>query len=134
MVSGLKDMAREPEEMQNTAPLVEPDKYPYGLRITLTEAELEKLGVDHEDWSVGDTFHIHALAKVNSISENETENSENKCCVGLTLTHLAGPESEDEENKEEEHGDDLAEHGYRREKESEKHGQTEKYGYKRAQT
>lgn len=73
-------------------------KYPWGLSIRLTQHEIEKLGIDKDDWEVGDVFHLHALAKVTSISEHETEGSKN-CCVELQITHLAG-ESEDAENEE----------------------------------
>jgi len=115
----LKDMARI-EEDKDISPLtsVSDDIYPYGLRISLTEAELEKLGVDHSDWEIGDTFHLHGLAKVVSISQNASEDHES-VCVSLQFTHLAGPESEDEEDAEEEAEDDepsLEKHGYLRHK------------------
>lgn len=124
MHQGLVDMAREEKEI-NESPLiaVPENKYPYGLRITLTQEELEKLGVDHSDWEIGATFHLHAFAKVTSISEDEREGGEKTCCVGLQITHLQG-ENEDEEGEEEEHdepyskheeeGPDLKSHGYLR--------------------
>ena len=115
----LTDMARTEEELQEqSTPLGEVNKYPYGLSICLTEVELEKLGVDHEDWEVGGVLHLHALARITSISKNETEHGE-KCRVELQLTHLDG-ESEDEEDKEyysKERDEDyqpLAAHGYYR--------------------
>ena len=97
------DMARSPEEAKDAMPMAaaigDTPKYPWGLSISLTQDELEKLDVDHSDWEVGNVFHLHAFAKVTSISENETENG--KCCrVELQITHLAGIESEDEENEE----------------------------------
>ena len=116
-MAGLKDMARD-EEDKEVSPLVagEMDKYPYGLRICLTHEELEKLGADHSDWEIGDTFHLHAFAKVVSISEHETDSGKN-CSISLQITHLAGPENEDEEDAEEEDEDgdpDLKKHGYLR--------------------
>ena len=115
MMHGLTDMAKEEGDAQASPLMPQDNKYPYGLRITLTHEELEKLDVDHTDWEMGETFHIHALAKVVSKSANEREGGEASCSVELQLTHLAG-ESEDAENKEEEHedGPDLKPHGYLR--------------------
>lgn len=82
------------------APVAMPNqpRYPYGLSISLEKDSLEKLDVDTSDWKVGDVFHLHALAKLTRISQNENEHGED-CSVGLQITHLAG-ESEDEENQE----------------------------------
>lgn len=115
MLNGMIDMAKtEKEVAMDVSPLSsgDVDKYPYGLRISLSQDELEKLGVDHSDWEVGATFHLHAFAKVTSISANETENGMN-CNVSLQITHLAG-ESEDEENEEESDEMPLEKHGYLR--------------------
>lgn len=98
-MAGLIDMARDGEDAMASPLMPEENKYPYGLQICLTQHELEKLGVDHSDWEVGATFHLHALAKVTSLSENETENNGKTCDVRLQITHLAG-ESEDAENEE----------------------------------
>ena len=109
-------MAKSEEEISTqNSPLAtsDADKYPYGLRITLGSDELEKLNVDHSDWSVGETFHLHAFAKVTSISSNETEGGEKRCCVTLQITHLAG-ESEDEEDEEYDDYDQEDIPGYRR--------------------
>lgn len=117
MLNGLTDMAKtEDESEKDTSPLMQDNKYPYGLRICLTQDELEKLGVDHSDWEIGATFHLHAFAKVTSISENEVAGGEKTCSVSLQITHLAG-ESEDAEDEEEEEEDDepsLEKHGYLR--------------------
>ena len=83
-------------------------KYPYGLKINLTEKEIEKLGVDTSDWKPGDVFQLHALAKVVGTHESEREGG-NKCCnVEMQITHLAA-DSEDEGEDEEEHEPDEAE-------------------------
>jgi hypothetical protein len=106
---GMTDMAISPKENEVLAsPLMEGNKYPYGLQICLTQDELEKLGVDHSDWEVGATFELNAFAKVTSISENEMEGGEKTCSVRLQITHLAGEEAEDEE----EEAGDLRKHGY----------------------
>jgi len=108
----LKDMAKTPEDLTKNVSvnptLLGQDKYPYNLRICLTHEEIEKLGADHSDWEIGDIFHLHALAKVISVSENETAEGK-ECRVELQITHLAGPESEDEEDEEEEHEEDEEE-------------------------
>ena len=119
MGSGLIDMARTDAEKSEQMPLVQDEKYPYGLRITLNSSELEKLDVDHSDWAVGETFHIHALAKVVSKSANETEGGGENCCIQLQLTHMAGEseDAEDESDGEMYHADNdtkphLEKHGY----------------------
>lgn len=131
MKTGLTDMAKSPEKAMETATPVsvgEQDKYPWGLRITLTHEELEKLGVDKSDWEVGDTFHLQAFAKITGISENQKEGGESDCCVSLQITHLAGPENEEEEGEESE--DDLEEHGYSRVDEAAEHLPLHKHGYR----
>lgn len=70
-------------------------EYPYGLCICLTEAELEKLGADHEGLEIGDIFDIRAMARVTSVSENETEAGKT-CRVEMQIV-MMGVESEDEE-------------------------------------
>ena len=49
---------------------VRPD-YPFGARLCLTTAELQKLGIDIKEANVGDYFHINALACVTSISSTD---------------------------------------------------------------
>ena len=49
--------------------------YPWGLRISLTESELQKLECDPGDEpEVGDLLHFAAFAKVTSFSKNDTGN------------------------------------------------------------
>ena len=71
----------------------QPD-YPWGLRISLTEHELQKLGLE-ADCSIGDTIHLKALARVTCIS-NEATDGGNKVRVELQIEQLA-VENEDEE-------------------------------------
>lgn len=98
----MTDMALDEEDRKDQMPAVlspgEGPKYPWGLSIRLTQHQIEKLNLDYSDWKIGDMFHLHALAKVTSISEHENENSQD-CCIELQITHLAG-ESEDQENEE----------------------------------
>lgn len=80
-------------------PMSDKPDYPYGLRICLTEKELDKMGLDHRDAVVGGTIHGHFLARITSVSSNEDENSGSGCRVELQITDL-DIESEDEENEE----------------------------------
>lgn len=74
------------------------NEYPYGLCIRLTESEIDRLQVDHKDWEVGDIFDLRAMARVTSISENETE-AGMRCGVELQIIML-GCESETAEDGE----------------------------------
>ena len=124
MSEGYVDLALSPSEVEETqAPLAaEAPKYPYGTSISLDEKILEKMDVDRSDWAVGDIFHLHALAKVTSISEHENQDG-GKCCVTLQIIALKG-ESEDAEDKEDEDGEP-----YHRDKDTGPH--LEQYGYSR---
>ena len=105
----LIDMARSPgEKTEQTSALVEQDKYPYGCRISLGTEELNKLGVDHSDWEIGDVFPLDVLAKVVSKSSNESEGGEPNCNVCLQLTHIGAEEEPEEDDQP------LAKHGYLR--------------------
>jgi hypothetical protein len=73
-------------------------EYPYGLRISLCEAEFEKLGLAPEDAFVGAICHGHFLARVTSVSC--CEGPEGKTArVELQIEDL-NIESEDEEDGE----------------------------------
>lgn len=87
---GLVNMARSQDEMRGAQPALEKSdepKYPYGLRISLDNDSLKKLGVK-ELPAVGDTLMIKANVTVVSTSENESaEGGEYKCC-DLQITDL----------------------------------------------
>lgn len=61
-------------------PMPMPDKpdYPYGLAISLTSNELDKLGIDVTEATVGGVFHIEGLARITSLSMNE--GPDGMCC------------------------------------------------------
>lgn len=92
------DKAEEYSTMPMTLGAV--NEYPYGLSLCLEDETLEKLNVDHADWSVGDIFDLRAMARVTSVSENETESGEKKR-VELQIIML-GAESESAEGDEDE--------------------------------
>lgn len=94
------DLASTPEEMVSSLQTqMQGPSYPTGCSLCLTKDVIDKLGVDHTDWKIGDIFHLHALAKVTSIHEGRVE---------LQITHLSG-ESENEENEEAEEEMEQAE-------------------------
>lgn len=72
--------------------------YPWGLRICLTQKELEKLQLDPEDAFVGGTIHGHFLAEITSASI-EQRNGDQTCRIELQITNLA-IESEDAEDED----------------------------------
>lgn len=73
-------------------------EYPWGLRICLTEKELQKLGLDIAEAFVGGMVHGHFMARVTSVSANETTDGE-QSRIEMQIEDLC-IESEDEENKE----------------------------------
>ncbi|HLX18462.1 MAG TPA: hypothetical protein VKS24_25015 [Bradyrhizobium sp.] len=97
--SRMIDMELDDEDKVETMcpPALEnvPD-YPWGLRITLTHRELEKLGLD-DDCSVGDVIDLRAFARVCSISSNETAMGP-ECRIELQITQLAVENEMDEED------------------------------------
>lgn len=60
------------DKLDAPMPIAMPDRpdYPYGLRICLTHAELEKLGLD-SGCAIGDMIDIRAFAKVTSVSATD---------------------------------------------------------------
>ena len=69
-------------------PMSEKPKYPFGLRICLTEKELSKLDLD-ADCDVGDIIDIRAFARVTSVSTNEMEDGKSCCRVELQIEEIA---------------------------------------------
>lgn len=85
------------EKIDMAMPIAMPDapEYPYGLRICLTEAELEKLGLDVKEAVIGGLCTFDILAKVTSVSCNDT--ADGQCCrVELQIIAME-PEAEDAE-------------------------------------
>jgi hypothetical protein len=86
------DMARTPEEIKQDAvldctPVDYPQpRYPYGLCIVLENDELEKLGLE-ANCEVGDYMHIICMAKVKSVSKNETTKGD-ICRVELQIEDM----------------------------------------------
>lgn len=73
-------------------------QYPYGMRISMDKATVEKLGMEPDLTSgaikVGDTLHLRTLARVTSISHDEASGHR----VEMQITHIFEP-VEDEDNE-----------------------------------
>jgi hypothetical protein len=82
-------------DLQLPAAVSEAPEFPWGLRITLTHRELEKLGLE-ADCPVGATIDLRALAKVCSVSRNDGPmGPEDR--VELQITDLAVENEEEPE-------------------------------------
>ncbi len=91
----LVSMELSDEEKMNTAmPIEMPDRpeYPYGLRICLTNVELEKLGLA-DDCEIGDMIDLRVFARVTSVSKNASED-QTSTRVELQITDVAFAENE----------------------------------------
>lgn len=65
----------------------QPD-YPYGTRLSLDDAALEKLGID-ELPKAGSELHVTGIVKVTGTSQNADEKGSSDRRVELQITHLA---------------------------------------------
>ena len=84
-------------------PLPSKPDFPYGLQICLTEKEFRKLDLDPSEAFVGGICHLHALARITSVSANDGA-SGSSCRVEMVLEYLS-VESEDQENDEADEAD-----------------------------
>lgn len=79
-------------------PMPEKPDYPYGLKICLTEKELDKLGLDCAEACVDGMIHGHFMGRITSIATEQRDGKD--CCrIEVQITDLA-IESEDEENQD----------------------------------
>ncbi len=72
-------------------------EYDYGLHVAFNHETLLKLDLD-TDVEVGDMLEMRCLAKVKSVSKNDTGDGE-KCRVEMVLSHIC-IENEQEEHDE----------------------------------
>jgi hypothetical protein len=82
----LSDDEKIDREMPGATPS-KPD-YPWGLRISLTEKELEKLDLDCDECEDGDMVDLRAFAVVTSKS-TETHDGKRTCRIELQIQKLA---------------------------------------------
>jgi hypothetical protein len=96
----MKSMELDDEDkldIHEAMPILKPD-YPCGLRISLTEKEFEKLGLDHTEAEVDGMVHGFFMGRVTSVSQNQNGDGSKCCRVEIQIEDL-GIESEDEENE-----------------------------------
>lgn len=92
------------DEAQLDSPVIsaissEKPRFPYGLRISLENAQLKAINLDPADCCIGGVIHIHGLARITSVTQNDTENGQHSR-VELQIEQMCCVESEDEENEE----------------------------------
>lgn len=78
MSAVLQSMELDDEESADAImpiPMATKPTFPYGLCITLTGDELDKLGLDHDDAKVGGMFMFSAMARITSVSTSEGEDN-----------------------------------------------------------
>ena len=80
---GMISMAMDDEAISDApTPIAIPDmdkpRFPYGLCISLTDDELDKLGIDVSEAKVGGVFHLEGLARITSVSLRDGEGG--PCC------------------------------------------------------
>jgi hypothetical protein len=95
-------MERTPAEKADAmmpAILTETCDVPYGLCITLTDAELEKLDLDGE-CEHGDMIHLFAMARVQSVHQDN-----NGIRIELAITDLGVEDESTEEEPDDEDGE-----------------------------
>ena len=64
------------------------EEYPYGLRLTLEDPELNKLGISVKSLDVNQNLSIKAVAKVSSLEDRSFEDGKQRQSVSLILTKL----------------------------------------------
>ncbi len=94
------------DQLDAPQPIPMPDKprFPYGLQICLTAAEMKALDLDPAEAFVGGIVHLHALARVTSVSISDSAPTEwggggQQCRVEMQIENMAVL-SEDLENSE----------------------------------
>ncbi|WP_076738223.1 capsid staple protein [Cronobacter sakazakii] len=66
------------------------DEYPWGLRISLDNETIKRLGIDARMMpSVGDVISIAGMAKVVSVSTHSSDGDEQRSSIDLQVTDLA---------------------------------------------
>ncbi len=79
------------EEQADYGPVPSEDRgpqYPYGLRICLCDAELDKLGLK-ADCDVGDLVDMRCFATVTSVSKSQRADGTGCCRVELQIERMS---------------------------------------------
>ena len=101
-MTNMINMAKEAKELTPSVQYETPKQpaYPYGLCLSLSEEELQKLGLGESELNVGDILHMHAIASVTSVSKHDNINSGPSSRIELQITHMSALENEENENEE----------------------------------
>jgi len=78
-------------------PMPNKPDYPYGLKICLTQEEFKKLGIDAADAVVGAVFHFNAMARITSVSCNDSEGMGESCRVEAQIEEMGVVDQGDSE-------------------------------------
>lgn len=85
-------------------PMADRPRWPFGTRMSLTDKEMGKMKLDPSEAFVGGLIHLHAMARITSVSQNDTPDGQ---CFRMEIQcESMCIESEDEENEEEEAAED----------------------------
>lgn len=92
--SKLIDMEMDDEDQLDCCcpiPVSEKARYPYGLRISFNNHELEKLGLDPKECEIGDMIDIRCFAVVTCVSSNESRSDKDgkRWSVELQIEKIA---------------------------------------------
>lgn len=96
------DLALTPEEQADSgmpSGVLDESKgpvYPWGTRITFGTAEMEKLGLDVSDVSIGDVIDLRAFGSITSISTNRNVDGTDCCRVEICLEKISVESEMDE--------------------------------------
>lgn len=68
----------------------EEDRYPWGLRITLEKEELDRLGIQPNNYDVGAPCSFQAEGKIEEINQRETMGQDsNRKTISIQITKMA---------------------------------------------
>ena len=91
MQTKMKSMKLSPAEKEKSMPVatgkMDGPQYPWGLRITLDNDVLEKLGISLP--RVGEKIRIDAIAEVKSVHASESEDKKKYASCELQITDIA---------------------------------------------
>lgn len=73
------------DEEKDSEPKTETTEYPWGLRLTLEQEQLDKLDVSK--LRIGDEVNLSAVARVRSARASD-ERPDQICCIDLQITQL----------------------------------------------
>ena len=91
---GLVSMELDDEDQLDGIPMAMPSgkpvapQFPYGLRISMSEKDLERLKLSYEEANVGDYLEFRARACVTSASEHKIEAGGTCCRVELQIESM----------------------------------------------